>query len=111
MKALSVRQPWANLIASGRKTIETRPWATRYRGRLLIVSSKRGTEPPFGVAVATATLVRCLRMADRDSQAACIAKYTRAYSWILRDIQAIEPFPVRGQLGLFDVDLTDQNTA
>jgi len=40
MKALSVRQPWANLIAAGKKTIETRKWATDYRGQILIVSSK-----------------------------------------------------------------------
>jgi len=31
MKTLTVRQPWANLIASGRKTIETRTWSTNYR--------------------------------------------------------------------------------
>ncbi len=41
MKALSAKQPWANLIAAGEKTIETRTWATRYRGPLLIVSSRR----------------------------------------------------------------------
>lgn len=39
-KALSVKQPWAALIANGRKTIETRRWATNYRGPLLICSSK-----------------------------------------------------------------------
>ena len=27
MKALTLHQPWASLIAGGRKTIETRPWA------------------------------------------------------------------------------------
>lgn len=41
MKALSVKQPWAELIASGVKTIETRTWYTSYRGPLLICSSKR----------------------------------------------------------------------
>jgi hypothetical protein len=34
MKALSVKQPWANMIASGKKTIETRKWPTDYRGVL-----------------------------------------------------------------------------
>lgn len=32
--ALSVRQPWAELLISGRKSIELRTWATDYRGRL-----------------------------------------------------------------------------
>jgi hypothetical protein len=36
MKALTVRQPYAQLIALGVKTIETRSWATNYRGPLLI---------------------------------------------------------------------------
>lgn len=40
MKALNVKQPWAWLIASGKKTIETRTWSTKYRGPILIVSSK-----------------------------------------------------------------------
>jgi len=40
MKALSVIQPWATLIASGVKTIETRSWPTPYRGPLAIHASK-----------------------------------------------------------------------
>ena len=32
MKALSVKQPWANKIASGEKSIETRYWKTDYPG-------------------------------------------------------------------------------
>lgn len=36
MKALTLHQPWATLVALGVKTIETRSWSTRYRGRLLI---------------------------------------------------------------------------
>ena len=36
MKALSLWQPWASLIALGVKTIETRSWSTTYRGPLLI---------------------------------------------------------------------------
>lgn len=34
LPALSVRQPWAELIISGKKSIEIRSWPTRYRGRL-----------------------------------------------------------------------------
>jgi hypothetical protein len=36
VKALTVRQPHAQLIALGIKTIETRSWATKYRGPLVI---------------------------------------------------------------------------
>lgn len=40
MKTISVRQPWANLIVWGLKTIEIRTWSTHYRGKLLIHASK-----------------------------------------------------------------------
>lgn len=36
MKALTLHQPWASLIALGAKTIETRSWSTPYRGRLAV---------------------------------------------------------------------------
>ena len=36
MKAITLTQPWATLVAIGAKQIETRSWATRYRGPLAI---------------------------------------------------------------------------
>ncbi len=41
MKALSLMQPWASLIVTGAKKIETRSWATKYRGLLAIHASKK----------------------------------------------------------------------
>ena len=38
--ALSVKQPWAALIVSGRKTIEVRTWGTTIRGSVLIHAGK-----------------------------------------------------------------------
>ena len=40
MKALTLHQPWANLVALGHKQIETRSWATKYRGALAIHAGK-----------------------------------------------------------------------
>lgn len=40
MKALTLQQPWATLVASGRKTIETRSWSTRHRGPIAIHAGK-----------------------------------------------------------------------
>lgn len=40
MKTLSVRQPWAELIVQGRKTLELRTWTIRYRGPLAIHASQ-----------------------------------------------------------------------
>jgi hypothetical protein len=111
MKALSVKQPWANLLASGQKTIETRLWPTDYRGPILIVSSKTPNIHPAGFAVAIAELVDCRPMTPSDEAAACCAHYPGAFSWVLRNIQKIDIFPVRGKLGIYDVDIpcsTDQ---
>lgn len=36
MKTISIKQPWASLIAHGIKDIENRTWRTNYRGRVLI---------------------------------------------------------------------------
>ncbi len=36
MKALTLQQPWATLIAEGHKRVENRTWQTAYRGPLAI---------------------------------------------------------------------------
>lgn len=36
VRALTVRQPWANAITNGTKRVENRTWGTGYRGWLLI---------------------------------------------------------------------------
>lgn len=41
MKAITIHQPWASLIACGAKKIETRGWATSYRGQIAIHAGKR----------------------------------------------------------------------
>jgi hypothetical protein len=41
VKALSLWQPFATLIAAGAKTIETRSWGTSYRGPLVIHAAKK----------------------------------------------------------------------
>lgn len=43
IKAISLWQPWASLIAIGAKLYETRHWETPYRGPLVIHAAKRMT--------------------------------------------------------------------
>ena len=40
MKAITLTQPWATLVAIGAKQVETRSWATSYRGPLAIHAAK-----------------------------------------------------------------------
>ena len=41
MRAVSLWQPWASLIADGRKKVETRHWPMHYRGPLAIHATQR----------------------------------------------------------------------
>lgn len=117
--AISVKQPWAGLIAGGQKTIETRTWATPYRGRLLICSSLQPDPEALafemlvyhqykatGAALATADLTDCRPMTAADQDAAMCDLYPRAQAWVLANIQPLpQPRRIRGQLGLFKVRL------
>ena len=40
MKAISLWQPWASLLVTGRKRCETRGWPTSHRGLLLVHAAK-----------------------------------------------------------------------
>ena len=41
MKALSIKQPWASLIAKGIKDVENRTWKTKFRGKVYIHASSK----------------------------------------------------------------------
>ena len=41
MKAITILEPWASLIACGAKKIETRSWRTNYRGKIAIHAGKK----------------------------------------------------------------------
>lgn len=70
--ALTVRAPWAQLIASGHKQIENRGWATAFRG-LLVIHAGRTWEP---AGVETALLNGVPAPRPQDCQAGFIAVAT-----------------------------------
>ena len=41
MKVLTLKQPWATLVAEGIKKYEFRSWKTHYRGKILIHTSQK----------------------------------------------------------------------
>ena len=111
MKALSIRQPWASLIACAEKTIELRAWTTRYRGPLLIcASANEQSDGPKGVAVAIVDLVDVRPATPADATAARCQPCEDAFAWLLAHARPVDPFPVKGRLGLFDVDLPSVET-
>jgi len=119
MKALSVRQPWAELIASGRKTIELRSWSTQYRGPLLICASGQLARDERarewldalgelwqGVAVCTVELVD-VRLAHTraDAYDAACTPPAAHFAWVLAKPRRTSARPIKGRLGLFEVQL------
>lgn len=104
-KAISLKQPWANLVVNGKKTIETRKWTTSYRGDLVICSSQKPDNPPAGYALCIAELYHIEPMKKKHEKKACIKVYPGAYSWFLRNIRLINPIvPIKGRLGIFDLE-------
>lgn len=109
MKAISLKQPWANLVASGKKTIETRKWSTKYRGDLVICSSQNPKIEPYGKALCIVELYDVRPMTKNDEKKACIKLYSGAYAWMLRNLRKIDPpIPVKGSLGIFNLKLPNK---
>lgn len=126
MKALTICQPYAELICRGDKRVENRTWPTSYRGLMFIHAGKSrqwfdddadlirefGEMPPFGAVVATAALVDCVRsadviMGDYDKKYPWLADHEHMHGpwcWILENVSRIGPWPWRGAQGLFDID-------
>lgn len=115
MKAISIKQPFASLVAAGHKTIECRSWRTAYRGQLLICSSKGDYEindgmiAPGGMALGVVDLVDVCRMTKADLEPSFIPDEwfedaMKGYAWHVKKLYEIKPFAIRGKLNLFEVD-------
>ena len=109
MKAISIKDPWAEMIASGQKTIETRTWKTKHRGEILIVKSLKPESFYNGMAVAIAEIEDCRPMTKEDEKNACCDIYPRANSWVLKNVRRVRPFPVKGKLNVYDVEVGISN--
>lgn len=134
MKALSLWQPWATLIALGEKQVETRSWSTNYRGQIAIHAAKR-MEPdqlefcaqptfqqalskhgiltrdlPLGAIVAVVDLMVVYRVEDiahhLPVQERAFGNYNPGrYAWQMHLVHRfLKPIPARGAQGLFEID-------
>lgn len=122
MKALTVCQPYAELIALGDKPIENRTWPTRFRGYLAIHAGKSrqwmeaGDEVAypgmaFGAVVCVARVIACLHIdADWPERIAHLKQHEHAngpWCWVFaRHVIRCEPIPVKGAQGLWDLPET-----
>lgn len=125
MKALTIKQPWAQLIVAAGKDIENRTWSTEVRGRVAIHASAK-LEPseveaacnfmrrfiprfssrifsaaaekyPVGAIVGTVEIVGCLRQSPSPW-------FTGPYGFVLvKPIRLLKPIPCRGALGFWEL--------
>jgi hypothetical protein len=104
---------------SGRKTIETRSWATKYRGTLAIHASMKinynacwefGFSTidvnllPKGAVLGTVKLVDCVRFPNPCAPPDEYGDFTEGrFGWLLEDVKKFEhPIPAKGHLGLWE---------
>ena len=109
MKAISLHQPWASMVAQGSKIIETRNWPTNHRGDLLVVSTRKPELPGFlcGYALCVVNVIDCRRMTVKDESDARCKWRNDLWAWVLSDIRRIEPFRVRGFQGIYELEIED----
>lgn len=124
MKCLSVSQPFAQLIITGKKTIELRKWNTKFRGEFLIhaplkirnadckrlkIDEKLVTGAIIGKAdlydVKKYNSIKEIK-ADQKFHFASKNFQDSTYGFLLRKPKQFRiPIPWKGQLGFFDVEL------
>ena len=73
---------------------------------MICASSRRTPGCIAGHALAVAKLTDIVSFTEAHLAAACMDEMPDkpSYAWILDDIRAIEPFPVKGRLNLFEVE-------
>ena len=119
MKAISIKQPWTWAILNG-KPVENRTWPTHYTGPILLHAGKKfdlegyawllkhrelltaeiphKDQFPMGGIVGEAKIVDCV-----DNHPSPF--FFGPWGFVFEDSFAVELYPLKGQLGLFDVPI------
>lgn len=127
MKVITIKQPFATLIAEGLKEYEFRTWKTKYRGDILIHAGKGvdkeamkrykhlNLEYPSGCIIAKAKVTDCVFI-DNDARVMLKSKNPLVYNNIIKNLEwngygfklenvkKVNPIYVNGKLSLWDYD-------
>jgi predicted transcriptional regulator len=117
MKALSLKQPFAELILQGRKKIELRKWNTKFRGQFYIHASKVPDakamkefgfkDLPTGAIVGKADLVDVKEYKTdsehkKDRKLHLASKDWGKYGFILFNVRRVAQIPCNGSLNFWE---------
>ena len=125
MKVLTLKQPWATLVAEGIKKYEFRSWKTNYRGKILIHAGagvdKEGMEQVKGLnlkypskkIIACVDIVDCLELDDslnnqiiNENNISYGKKYRTGYAWKLDNVKLISiDKEINGKLGMWNIEI------
>ena len=124
MKSLSVSQPFAQLIITGKKTIELRKWNTNFRGEFLIhaplkIRNEDCKRLKINEKLVTGAIIGKVELYDvkkynsikeiRSDQKFHFSSKNfneKTYGFLLKNPKQFRiPIPWKGQLGFFDVEL------
>lgn len=127
MKVLTIKQPWATLIAKGYKEYEFRTWKTKFRGDILIHAGKGidkeamnrfkklDLEYPKGCIIAKAKITDCIYVDEKFIKeifpknpevykGLITKKDCNRYGFKLENVEEIEPIQINRKLSLWDYD-------
>lgn len=125
MKVITLKQPWATLVAEGLKKYEFRSWKYNYRGEILIHAGKgidavamnkfknSNLEFPSARIIAKVNIVDCIEL-NEDINKKIISENPMVYgnktdrtgyAWVLNNVEKINSRePVSGKQGIWNID-------
>ncbi len=131
MKALTLTQPWATLVATGKKRVETRSWRTAYRGPLAIHAAKGfpaearrfaeheralgrlAPQIPRGAVVCVVRLIDCRPVEEVAMEISALERLYGDYgagrwAWLFEDCRPFDmPIGTKGALGLWNWEASE----
>ena len=128
MKTITLKQPWASLIAHGYKKYEFRTWKTTYRGEILIHAGKGidkkamervkkyNLEYPSSRIIAKVKIIDCIELNKSINNKLCeenrdVYGYNEheGYAWVLSDPEILNiNEEISGKLSFWEYDLKEK---
>lgn len=120
MKALSIKQPFAELILQGKKKIELRKWNTNFRGEFFIHAPKSPdkksmkrfgfNELPLGFIVGKVSLTGVKKYNNeiehqQDKELHLASSYWGNYGFILENPKRLDSIAINGKLGFWEYSI------